>query len=196
MPDLARLVSLKPPGKTLVSQAAAPPRAKVVFVICQAQAEAEEAGEAQQATALGLLLRTAKQSNPAMLRFCSMPRIKVVSPIEEQALSLFKQAWIARGYSVAIPLASEAMPRERYALAVASALVAYASATNASPLEAAEEVLSTTVGNASQLLGVLVKDGFLKRESASEASNSLLARAKARAEAQAAAKAASATPQG
>lgn len=94
--------------------------------------------------------------------------------LEVYALQLFKSEWEAMGFATHIPLGGDKMPRKAYAATVAAVTVRVMKEQEAPAGEAVFLILNTVLGNASQLGGKLLKEGFLKEEAPAVAADALL----------------------
>lgn len=102
--------------------------------------------------------------------------------LESKAIALFKEEWVANGFSTTIPLGGDKMPRRSYSLTVAAVVERLVQEYNQPHMVAIVAVLMTSVGNSSQLGAKLLKgdDAFLKEAGASETADSLIAAMQAR----------------
>lgn len=99
--------------------------------------------------------------------------------LETLALDLFKAGFEAAGYSKVVALGADKMPRQAYAKAAGYAIAAVAAEFDTDCLGAANAVLATVVGNASQLGAKLFKEKWLTEATAEVAADDLLAKMRA-----------------
>lgn len=107
--------------------------------------------------------------DPSFLAEDAMKSIPAKDEMEIKSVALFKSEWELNGYSRRVGFGADKMPRQAYALTVAAVIENLVIELDQKHMPVVVAVLSTVLGNASQLGAKLLKEKWLTEGSATDA---------------------------